>query len=557
MKFFKNIFSILFVMIFALVVVGCKNNDDDNNGDGENKEVTYTVTFNTDGGNTIESQTVKEGEKAVKPENPIKEGFSFVDWYNGEIVFDFETPITANIELKATWEENEEPGPSIFTVTFNTDGGTAIDSQMVEQGGYAAEPETPTKEGYTFLGWFYRDLEWDFAGFTVEFDLEITAKWSKDSESFVPQEFTVTFDSDGGSVVENQIVLEKEKVIKPADPVKEGYNFAGWYMGETLWDFDLYTASKNMTLVAHWTEKVVLPPAPTTYTVTFNSDGGSTVRNKVVNEGTKVTAPTDPTKTGFSFVGWYLGEELFDFETPITENITLIAKWEEVYYTVTFNTDGAGEIQSQSVRGGLTATKPQDPVKEGFKFAGWYLGVDLYDFNNAVSGSIELTAKWTPITYTVTFDSDGGTSVATQTISYNGVITKPEDPTKEGYDFTGWYLENTKWNFETIVTGNITLTARWVMHEDEAEELVTEVYITLNTKTYAYSSSSSKYEASMKTPDWVNIVIYVTLVEGYTYSEDVVLYVNNVKAVASTYTVDVENGKITYVIDDPNWSNPF
>ena len=554
MKIFKNFFSILFVMIFVLVVVGCKkpNNDDD-----ENQDVTYTVTFDTDGGNTIESQTVKEGEKAFKPENPVKEGFVFVNWFNGEDAFDFETPITANIELKAIWQEEAPVRPTSFTVTFNTDGGTAVDSQVVAVGGYATEPVAPTKDGYTFIGWFFQDIEWDFDAFAVNIDITIVAKWEKDPDVFVPQEFTITFDSDGGSVVENQIVLEKEKIIEPVAPTKDGFIFAGWYNGDIKWDFDKFTVTKNYTLVAHWTEEVVVPPVATTYTVTFNSDGGSVVRNQTVNENATARVPAEPTRTGFEFAGWYLGEELFNFETPITGNITLVAKWNEVSYTVSFNTDGAGEIDSQTIRGGLKATKPSDPVNEGFKFAGWYLGEELFNFETPITGNITLVAKWTPITYIVTFDSDGGTIVENQTVSYNGVITKPEDPTKDGWDFTGWYLENTLWNFETILTGNITLTARWVMHEDEAEQEVTEVYITLNSKTYAYSSSSNKYEVEMRKPDWVNIVLYITLTEGYTYSDDVVLYVNGVKVSTSTYKVDIENGKITYVIDDPNWSNPF
>ena len=549
----KNKFIFLLLFIYFLLLVSCEK---PNNSD-QNTEVNYTVTFNTDGGSAVESQTVKEGEKAVKPQDPTKEGFVFVNWFNGEVIFDFETPITADIELKAAWEEEEPVAPTSFTITFNTDGGNSIDSQVVAVGGYATQPEDPVKEGYTFVGWFYRDMEWNFEAYAVNLDLELVAKWNKNPEVFVPQEFTITFDSNGGTLVENQIVLEKEKIVEPEAPTKEGYVFAGWYNGETKWDFAVFTVTKNYTLVAHWTEEVVVPPAPTTYTVTFNSDGGSVVRNQTINENSTARVPAEPTKTGYSFAGWYLEDELFDFETPITGNITLVAKWDEISYTVTFDSNGGTLVTAQTIRGGLKATKPQDPTKEGFKFSGWYLGDVLFDFNTAINSNITLTAKWTAVTYTVTFDSDGGTAVEGQTIPYNGVITEPEAPTKEGWDFIGWYLENTKWDFETVLTGNITLTARWVMHEDETEELVSEVYITLNTKTYAYSSSSSKYETTMKTPDWVNIVIYVTLVEGYTYSEDVVLYVNNVKVNASTYTVDVENGKITYVVDDPNWSAPF
>ncbi len=535
MKLLKSIFSVLILMVFVLLIVGCKK-----------EEVTYTVTFNSDGGSVVESQTIKEGELAVKPANPTKEGYTFVDWYNGEAAFSFETAITADLELTAKWEENvPAPEPQIFTVEFVTNGDTEVSNQMIGEGGKVLKPTDPAKTGYTFLGWYDGETLWDFET-VVTSDLTLTAKWEQLS-------YTITFNSDGGSSVDSQTVNYNEKITKPTDPTKEGFVFVGWYDGETLWNFNLLTVKKDITLTAKWEEEGTNPPAPNTFTVTFNSNGGSNVASQNIEEGGVAVKPTDPTQTGYAFLGWYDGTTLFDFNTVITANITLTAKWEAINRTVTFNSDGGSDVSQQIVLDGSKATKPTNPTKEGFTFDGWYDGTVLFNFNTAITSDITLIAKWTPITYKVTFNSDGGSNVDNQIVDYNGKAIKPTDPTKGGYTFIGWYLENAAFDFDTVLTGDLILTAHW--EEDLTNNVVTAVYITLNTKTYAYASSSGKYTATMRANDWINIVIDINLEEGFIFGDEVVLYVNDVQVDTSTYSISGDT--ITYTTDDPNWSAPF
>ena len=110
------------------------------------------------------------------------------------------------------------------------------------------------------------------------------------------------------------------------------------------------------------------------FTVTFDSQGGSLVPSQTVEKGKVASKPTDPQKDGNAFIGWFLGENEYTFETPVTSNITLTAKWEEVKntFTVTFK-DGDEKIETQTVTEGQTASKPTAPTKEGFTFTGWYL----------------------------------------------------------------------------------------------------------------------------------------------------------------------------------------
>ena len=146
------------------------------------------------------------------------------------------------------------------------------------------------------------------------------------------------------------------------------------------------------------------------WVVTFNPDnGGDTFTQNVEYEGKAIKTTPDPEKTGYTFDGWYLdeAEEPFSFDTTITSDITLKAKWNINKYTVTFNSYGGTPVPpAQEVEYGHTATKPADPTLKGYTFAFWYLGEDeqnatAYDFNTPVTENITLTAKWEKKTYKV------------------------------------------------------------------------------------------------------------------------------------------------------------
>lgn len=152
-------------------------------------------------------------------------------------------------------------------------------------------------------------------------------------------------------------------------------------------------------------------------------------------------------------------------------------------YTVTFDSDGGSAVEKQTVEEGKKATKPADPTKEGYDFAGWYNGEAAFDFETAIKANITLKAHWTIKTFTVTFDTDGGSTVAAQTVDYNQMATKPADPTKDGYVFLGWYNGDTKFNFTTKIMSNITLKADWGLLLDDLYNKIaageTDITVTL------------------------------------------------------------------------------
>ncbi|MDR2419374.1 MAG: InlB B-repeat-containing protein [Treponema sp.] len=219
---------------------------------------------------------------------------------------------------------DDPPEPTIYTVTFDTDGGSEVPEQKVEEGKTLAKPADPTKDGYTFANW-YRDKEkktrWDFDLDVVVQDTTLYAKWVEGKDV---KPFKVTFDVDGGTPApKEQEVFNGEPLTKPTNPTKEEHIFDGWYNGDDEWDFATDTVSADITLKAKWSEAV---------TITFNTNGGSAIKPATVRKGGYVELDNyQPSKADNVFGGWYTDEAL---KTPaggyldnVTTDTTLYAKW--------------------------------------------------------------------------------------------------------------------------------------------------------------------------------------------------------------------------------------
>lgn len=139
----------------------------------------YNVIFNTNGGSAVSSQTVNAGETAVRPSDPYKSGFTFDGWLFNGAPYNFSTPVNDNITLTAKWVENSAT-PSTYTVAFYANGGTLSgDARVtVNAGGRVTKPADPVKDGYTFKGWYYNGVEYDFSG-PVNSNMTLRAEWTK------------------------------------------------------------------------------------------------------------------------------------------------------------------------------------------------------------------------------------------------------------------------------------------------------------------------------------------------------------------------------------------
>ncbi len=277
----------------------------------------FTVTFNNENSVLIRKVTVKKGTAVSRIEDPVKEGYKFVGWYNGAIAYDFNLSVTSDLTLTAKFEELKK-----YTVTFNSDGGSAVEKQTIVEGKTVTKPANPTKSGYKFVSWQLDGKDYDFAT-AVTADITLKATWSKDSTATpTTKKYTVTFDSKGGSTVAKQTVEEGKTATKPKAPTRTGFTFVRWELNGKEYNFSTKVTG-NITLVAIW-------KANATYTVTFDSNGGSKVNSQSITGGFTATPPADPTRNNYTFKGWYLNGKKFDFKTPITSNITLVAMWEEI-----------------------------------------------------------------------------------------------------------------------------------------------------------------------------------------------------------------------------------
>ena len=188
------------------------------------------------------------------------------------------------------------------------------------------------------------------------------------------------------------------------------------------------------------------------YTVTFQSEGGSEVASQI-RANTPAAQPDNPTKEGHTFIGWYSGESEWDFETPVTADLTLTAKWQINRYTITFDTAGGSEVPSITQDYGTAITPPAAPTRTGYTFAGW----DRESPTTMPAGDMTITARWTVNQYTITFKPENGGEDIVITQDYGTAITAPANPTKTGYTFAGW----DKTIPTTMPAGDMTITARW------------------------------------------------------------------------------------------------
>ena len=356
--------------------------------------------------------------------------------------------------------------PSGLTVTYMING-VEYAKQVLPSGTLATRPDDPTTTpGYTFGGWNKADgTAWDYATDTVTESITMYA-------DLTAKTYTVTFDTAGGLDIATKTMTATYGKLLANMPVprREGYVFLGWYDamvdGKCYGDSDgngtdAYDKEGNITLYAQWME------APSGM-VRFNKCGGTMtdpveVRHKL---NTPIARPSDPTKEGYTFTGWYTDltyTQLWNFDDWVTGEMMLYAGWKANQYTITFDTAGGSEIASITQDYGSTITAPANPTREGYSFIGW----DVEIPETMPAENVTITAQWKINRYTITFDTAGGSKIASITQDYGTTIATPANPTREGYTFIGWDREIP----ETMPAENITITAQWKDSEKPTGEI--------------------------------------------------------------------------------------
>ena len=276
-----------------------------------------TVTFDAANGTQATDSSVAWGKAVAKPANPVWEGRSFLGWYvqGSDEKYDFSAPVISDITLEAHWKLLE------YKVEFDSDGGTPQpDAQAVSWGSCAQDPGAPTKEGAIFQGWYAQGSseKYDFSAIVTS-NVRLTAHWE-------PVILTVTFAAEGATPDTQTVSVEWGKTVSgpTTQPTKEGWTLSGWRVEGSEADYDLATpVTSNLTLVAVWT--------PVTYKVVFQPRNGEASTTVEAVHGQTVAQPDDPTRNGYTFVGWYVADnEPYEFSNPVVQNLRIYAVWEEI-----------------------------------------------------------------------------------------------------------------------------------------------------------------------------------------------------------------------------------
>ncbi len=220
-----------------------------------------------------------------------------------------------------------------------------------------------------------------------------------------------------------------------------------------------------------------------TYKIMFDSDGGSNVATIVAEAGSEIAAPTAPTKEGYNFLGWYLGNVEYTFSIMPETNITLVAKWEEIViptleYTITLDVNGGAALDQASITAEAgTPIELPTPTRDGYNFLGWYNGEVKFEEAVMPEANVTLVANWEEIIipvveYTITLDVNGGAALDQASITAEaGTPIELPTPTRDGYNFLGWLFEGALFNETIMPEANITLVADWEKIPGEKVEI--------------------------------------------------------------------------------------
>ncbi|GHT80025.1 hypothetical protein FACS189467_1010 [Bacteroidia bacterium] len=501
----------------------------------------YTVTFNTQGGTARSPINVESGSTITAPAAPTKVGSIFLGWYKEAGLtnaWDFATDVvTANITLYAKWLV------PVTGVTLNK-STTSLVIGAQETLTATVEPNNATNQGVTWVSSDDGKASVDGTGKVTAVAVgTATITVTTDYGSYTA---TCNVTVSATSVAVTSVSLDKvatslviggtetlTPTIAPNNATNQNVSWSSNNTGVAEVDGTGKVTAKAVgtatitvtTADGSKTATCTVTVSATSVTVTFDAQGGSAVAPQVIAEGGKATQPANPTLAGFTFAGWYKEASYaaaWNFVTDaVTANITLYAKWIDATvptHTVTFDAQGGSTIAAQTIAQGEKVTQPANPTKAGYTFGGWYKEASCttaWNFaSDVVTANVTLYAKWTEesvTTYTVTFNVQGGSAVASQTIAQGEKVNQPANPTKAGYTFGGWYKEATctnAWNFASnVVTANVTLYAKWTQDSGTdptdpstavAEEVASKLHIYPNPVSDQLTITSDQWNAGNK-----------------------------------------------------------
>ena len=443
------------------------------------------------------------------------EGYTPTKVVSGAATSEEEVNMTSSLEgistlyvyYKADEQKTEQ---NQINVLYAANGGQFVDGNETMQGvadsdGKLRQPPTPTRDGYTFAGWYWHA---DYSGYTdeqkaadkVDFGQPVTkphvtmyAQWVKNQD-----EINVLYAANGGQFADGndtmQGVADSDGVMRqPAAPTREGYTFAGWYWVSDLSgltdeqkdlnkvDFSQSIAGKDhATIYAQWTKNADQNEIDVLYAANGGQFAtGETFQQGLTDSDGMMRQPAEPTRDGYTFAGWYWVSDLsgltdeqkdlnkVDFSQSVAgkEHVTVFAQWtknqEQNDHAVMYVANGGQFATGETFQQGVTDSdgmmrQPAAPTREGYTFDGWYWhadysgytdeqkAADKVDFSQPVQSDVNIYAQWTKNAdaqaeqITVKFvDNFNGTESSAE-VKKGEAVAKPADPTYDGWTFEGW-----------------------------------------------------------------------------------------------------------------------
>lgn len=459
----------------------------------------YTIKYNSnDGSGTMPNQVATYNQDVSLNQNIfVKTGYKFTGWNtasdgSGETYTDKQTVrnitnVNEEITLYAQWN------PIKYTVKFNANSGSGeMENQIItyDQSINLSE-NTFTKKGYNFVNWntkadgsgeTYTDKKTVKNLLNVEGEITLYAQWS-------PITYTIKYNSNNatGTMNDQTATYNQNVSISKNTFMKTGYKFTEWNTkvdgsGQTYTDEQSVTITENLTLYAQWT--------PIRYTIKFNSNSGSGTMNDLVVEYDQEVTLTKNTfeKQYYNFKGWSTtidGEPSYTNEQKVSnltnedgKVITLYAVWQEMdKHTVTFNSNfETNTTKTQSVYDNISSNLNKNTfTRTGYKFTGWNTASDgsgdtyTDEQNVTLTQNMALYAQWSPIKYTIKFNSNSGSGTMNDlVVEYDKEVTLTKNTfKKDGFRFIGW---------STIIDGEVVYTNTQKIKNITTEEKIINLY---------------------------------------------------------------------------------
>ena len=539
------------------------------------------VLYVANGGKFFDDQEVQQGltdsdGMMRQPMTPTRDGYTFAGWYwvpdlsvlteeqKEQNKVDFGQPVTKpHVTMYAQWVKNQDE----INVLYAANGGQFADGNDTMQGvadsdGVMRQPAAPTREGYTFAGWYWVS---DLSGLTdeqkdlnkVDFSQSIAGKdhatiyaqWTKNADQ---NEIDVLYAANGGQFATGETfqqgVTDSDGMMRqPAAPTREGYTFAGWYWVSDLSgytdeqkdlnkvDFSQSVAGKeHVTVFAQWTKN----QEQNDHAVMYVANGGQFATGETFQQGVTdsdgmMRQPAAPTRDGYTFDGWYWhadysgytdeqkAADKVDFSQPVQSDVNIYAQWtknaDQNEIDVLYAANGGQFATGETFQQGLTDSdgmmrQPAEPTREGYTFAGWYWVSDLsgytdeqkdlnkVDFSQSVAGKEHVTvfAQWTKNQeqndHAVMYVANGGQFATGETFQQgvtdsDGMMRQPAAPTRDGYTFDGWYWHADysgytdeqkaadKVDFSQPVQSDVNIYAQWTKNADAQAEQITVKFV--------------------------------------------------------------------------------